>query len=46
VVQKIYEKKSLCMHTKTTVAQKLSREYKRKIIEFHKYVIQEKEDVF
>jgi len=29
----------LCMHTKTTIAQKLPCEYKRKIIEFHKYVI-------
>ena len=29
----------LCMHTKTTIAQKLPHEYKRKIIEFHKYVI-------
>ena len=27
------------MHTKTTVAQKLPREYERKIVEFHKYVI-------
>jgi len=27
------------MHTKTTTAQKLPREYERKIIEFHKYVI-------
>ena len=27
------------MHTKTTVAQKLPREYDRKIIEFHKCVI-------
>jgi len=29
----------LCMRTKTTKAQKLPREYERKIIEFHKYVI-------
>jgi len=29
----------LCMRTRTTIAQKLPREYKRKIIEFHKYVI-------
>jgi len=29
----------LCMHTKTTIAQKLPCEYERKIIEFHKYVI-------
>ena len=27
------------MHAKTTIAQKLSLEYERKIIEFHKYVI-------
>jgi len=27
------------MRTKTTTAQKMPREYKRKIIEFHKYVI-------
>ena len=27
------------MHTKTTVAQKLPHEYERKIIEFHKYII-------
>ena len=29
----------LCMRTKTTIAQKLHHEYERKIIEFHKYVI-------
>ena len=29
----------LCTRTKTTVAQKLPREYGRKNIEFHKYVI-------
>jgi len=29
----------LCMHTKTTIARKLPREYERKMIEFHKYVI-------
>jgi len=27
------------MRTKTTIAQKLPRDYERKIIEFHKYVI-------
>jgi hypothetical protein len=27
------------MRTKTTIAQKLPHEYKRKVIEFHKYVI-------
>ena len=30
---------SLCMRTKTIIVQKLPREYERKIIEFHKYVI-------
>jgi len=30
---------SLCMRTKTTIAQKLPHEYERKIIEFHKYVM-------
>ena len=29
----------LCMHTKTTIVQKLPHKYERKIIEFHKYVI-------
>jgi len=29
----------LCMRTKTTIVQKLPHEYERKIIEFHKYVI-------
>ena len=29
----------LCMHNKTTIVQKLPCEYERKIIEFHKYVI-------
>ena len=29
----------LCMRTKTTIAQKLPREYEIKITEFHKYVI-------
>ena len=32
-------KNGLCMCTKTTIAQKLPHEYERKIIEFHKYVI-------
>jgi len=36
----------LCMHTKTTIAQKLLREYERKIIEFHKCHKHEKEAVF
>ena len=29
----------LCLRTKTTIAQKLPREYEIKMIEFHKYVI-------
>jgi len=29
----------LCMYTKTTIVQKLPHEYERKIIEFHKYVV-------
>jgi len=29
----------LCMRTETTIAQKLPHEYERKIIKFHKYVI-------
>jgi len=33
----------LCIRTKTTIAQKLPREYERKIIEFHKYVINMRE---
>jgi len=33
------KRNGLCMRTKTTIAQKLPREYERKIIEFHKYVI-------
>jgi len=36
----------LCMRTKTTIAQKLPCEYKRKIIEFHKCHKHEKEAVF
>ena len=30
---------SLCMRTRTKIAQKLPSEYERKIIQFHKYVI-------
>ena len=29
----------MCLRTKTTIAQKLPRDYERKIIEFHKYFI-------
>ena len=34
------------MRTKTTIAQKLPREYERNIIKFHKYHKHEKEVVF
>ena len=37
--ERFMRRNSLCMRTKTTIAQKLPREYERKIIEFHKYVI-------
>ena len=37
--KRFMRRNGLCMHTKTTIAQKLPREYERKIIEFHKYVI-------
>jgi len=37
--ERFMRRNGLCMHTKTTVAQKLPRECERKIIEFHKYVI-------
>jgi hypothetical protein len=40
VVRNSYEKKwPVCVRTKTTAAQNVSREYGRKIIEFHTYVI-------
>jgi len=39
VERKIWEKKRPCMCTKATIAQKLPHEYKRNIVEFHKYVI-------
>ena len=35
-----------CMRTKTTIQQKLPREYERKIIELHKCHKREKEAVF
>ena len=44
--KRFIRKKGLCMYTKTTVAQKLPREYKRNIIKFHKYHKHEKEVVF
>ena len=37
--ERFMRRNSLCMRTKTTIAQKLPREYERKIIEFHKCVI-------
>jgi len=37
--ERFMRRNGLCMHTKATIAQKLPREYERKIIEFHKYVI-------
>jgi len=36
--ERFFRRNGLCMRTKTTIAQKLPREYERKIIEFHKYV--------
>ena len=39
MVRKFMRRNGLCMRTKTTIAQKLPCEYERKIIEFHKYVI-------
>jgi len=41
--KRFVRRNGLCMHTKTTIAQKLPCEYERKIIEFHKH---EKEAVF
>ena len=35
--ERFMRRNGLCMRTKTTVVQKLPREYDRKIIEFHKY---------
>jgi hypothetical protein len=37
--EKFMRRNGLYMRTKTTIAQKLPDEYKRKIIECHKYVI-------
>ena len=37
--ERFVERDGLCMRIKGTIAQKLPREYERKIIEFHKYVI-------
>jgi len=37
--ERFMRRNGLCMRTKTTIAQKLPREYEREIIEFHKYVI-------
>ena len=37
--ERFMRRNGLCMHTKTTKAQKLPHEYERKVVEFHKYVI-------
>ena len=37
--ERFMRRNGLCVHTKTTIVQKLSRMYERKIIKFHKYVI-------
>ena len=37
--ERFMRRNGLCVHTKTTIAQKLPREYETKIIEFHKCVI-------
>ena len=44
--KRFMRRNGLCMHTKTTIAQKLPHEYERKIIEFHKCHKHEKEAVF
>jgi len=37
--KRFMRRNGLCMRTGTTIAQKLPREYERKITKFHKYVI-------
>jgi len=37
--ERFMRRNGLCTSTKITIAQKLTREYERKIVEFHKYVI-------
>ena len=37
--ERFMRRTGLCMHTKTTIAQKLPCKHERKITEFHKYVI-------
>ena len=37
--ERFMRRNGLCMRTKTTIVHKLPREYERKIIEFHTYVI-------
>jgi len=37
--ERFIRRNGLCMPPKTTIVQKLPREYERKVIEFHKYVI-------
>ena len=41
--ERFVRRNGLCMRTKTTIAQKLPHKYERKIIEFHKYVINMRE---
>ena len=37
--KRLMRRNGLCLHTKTRIVHKLPREYERKIMEFHKYVI-------
>ena len=37
--ERFRRRNGLCVRTKTTIAQKLPREYERKLMEFHKYAI-------
>ena len=44
--ERFMRRHGLCMCTKTAIVQKLHHEYKRKIIEFHKYVINMRKKLF
>jgi len=44
--ERFIRRNGLCMRTETTIAQTLPREYERKIIEFHKYVINMRKKLF
>jgi len=44
--ERFMRRNSLYMRTKTTIAQKQPREYERKIIELHKYVINMRKKLF